>query len=73
MPYKLLRSLYYSDNKIYAKEYRERFNSEKAVKLDFFIGENQAFFMENEDVYKLAFLVEKLKCKVTKLNADNTM
>ena len=67
MPYKLLRSLYYSDNKIYAKEYRDRFDSENAVKLDFFIGENQAFFMENEDVYRLAFHIEKLNSKISEL------
>lgn len=67
MSYKELKSLYYRDNEVYAKEYLDRFNSEKSIKLNFFIGENQAFFMENVEVYKLAYHIATLNTKISEL------
>ena len=67
MSYKELKSLYYSNNEIYAKEYLDRFNSEKSIKLNFFIGEKQAFFMEDVDVYKLAYHIATLNSKISEL------
>lgn len=60
MPYKELKSLYYGDNAIYAQEYLNRFNSENTVKLNFYIGEHQAFFVETTDVMKIAFNIAKM-------------
>lgn len=60
MSYKELKSLYYEDHEIYAKEYLKRFNSDESTKLNFYIGDNQAFFMENPSVWKLAFKIAKL-------------
>ncbi len=67
MMYKELKSLYYSNNEIYAQEYLNRFNSSEAIKLNFYIGENQAFFLENAEVMKLAFNIAKLDKEIDKL------
>lgn len=64
MPYKELKNLYYSSNEIYAQEYLNRFNSELAVKLNFCIGENQAFYMENAEVLKIAYNIARLDKKI---------
>ena len=55
MAYKDLKTLYYGNNENYAKEYMNRFNSEETIKLNFFIGEKQAFFIQNAEVWKIAF------------------
>ena len=67
MSYKELKSLYYGDNENYAKEYLNRFNSEEVIKLDFYIGTNQVFFMENAEVLKLAFNIAKLDKEIENL------
>jgi len=60
MLYKELKNLYYGSNEIYAQEYLDRFNSQETVKLNFYIGENQAFFMENAEVLRLACNIARL-------------
>ena len=60
MLYKELKNLYYGSNEIYAQEYLDRFNSQETVKLNFHIGENQAFFMENAEVLRLAYNIARL-------------
>ena len=50
MSYKELKSLYYGDNEVYAKEYLNRFNSEETIKMNFHSGENQAFFVQNTEL-----------------------
>ena len=60
MAYKELKSLYFGNNEEYAQEYLNRFNSEDAIKIDFFIGKNQAFFLQNLEVMTLALQIEKL-------------
>jgi len=65
--YKELKNLYYSNNEIYAQEYLDRFNSSEAVKLNFYIGEHQAFFLENAEVMKVAFNIAKLDKKIGEL------
>lgn len=67
MKYKELKSLYYGSNEIYAQEYLNRFNSELTVKLSFYIGENQAFFMQNAEVMTLAYHIAKLDKKIETL------
>ncbi|MBQ8539936.1 MAG: Fic family protein [Clostridia bacterium] len=67
MSYKELKSLYYGNNEIYAQEYLNRFNSEETIKLNFYIGENQAFFMENSEVMKMAFNIAKLDKEIGNL------
>lgn len=67
MAYKELKSLYYGNNEDYAKEYLNRFNSQETIKLNFYIGENQAFFLENAQVMKIAFDILKLDKKIGEL------
>ena len=55
MPYELLGKLYYGDQNAYAQAYRARFDSEDAVRLDFSVAGNQAFFVQNTEVLKLAY------------------
>lgn len=65
--YKELRKFYYQDEKAYAAEYQRRFSSEETIKLDFLVGNHQAFFWENTDVLKLAAKIFKLDKEVTLL------
>lgn len=60
MEYKELKSLSYGNEEDYAKEYLRRFESEHAVKIGFFIGERQAFFLQNVEVMTLAYKIAKL-------------
>ena len=64
MAYKDLKTLYYGNNENYAKEYMNRFNSEETIKLNFFIGEKQAFFIQNAEVWKIAFNIANLDKKI---------
>ena len=47
MQYKFLSKLFYSDKENYDKIYKERYNSEYSVHLDFSIHDNPAFFLLN--------------------------
>ena len=70
MPYKELKGLYYENNEQYAKEYLKRFNSEESIKINFYIGENQAFFLLNAEVMSLAYKISKLDKKISQLCTD---
>lgn len=67
MSYKELKSLYYGSNETYAQEYLSRFNSEETIKLNFQIGEHQAFFVQNTEVMTLAYKIAKLDKEIGKL------
>ncbi len=67
MPYKELKSLYYGNNEIYAQEYLNRFNSEETIKINFQIGERQAFFLQNTEVMTFAYKIAKLDKEIGKL------
>ena len=60
MAYAELKKFYYSDEKVYVQEYLDRFNSENAVKINFYIGDSQAFFIRNVDVMTLAYKIATL-------------
>ena len=68
MAYQLLGKLYYGEETVYKQAYRDRFASEDAVKLDFLISGNQAFFLQNTEVLKLAYDIVKLDKSVSKLS-----
>lgn len=70
MPYVELKKLHYIDSEKYAKEYLNRFASEEAVKLDFYIKEKQAFFLLNADVMSLAYKIARIDKRIGKL-CDN--
>ena len=67
MAYRELKKFYYESNERYAQEYLSRFNSEDAVKINFQIGEYQAFFVQTVDVMRLAFEIAKLDKTIEKL------
>lgn len=60
MSYAQLKSLYYKSDELYAQEYLSRFNAEETIKIDFQVGERQAFFMQNAEVMTLAYKIAKL-------------
>ena len=67
MSYKELKSLSYGDTELYIREYLSRFDSDEAIKLDFYIGKNQAFFLQNSDVMTVAYKIAKLDKKIDNL------
>ncbi len=67
MSYTELKKIYYGDSEAYAAEYIKRFHSEECVKLNFKIGENQAFFLENTEVMRLAYKIARLDKKIDQL------
>lgn len=69
MAYRPLGKLYYGDRDAYTQAYRERFDSEDAVKLDFTVAGKQAFFLQNAEVMKLAYDVARLDKDVALLSA----
>ncbi len=70
MAYQTLRKLYYSAPENYAEIYKARFESEKSVKLKFFVAEKQAFFVQDVEVMSLAYEIAKLDKKVAILSAS---
>lgn len=67
MSYTQLKSLYYKSDELYAQEYLSRFNAEETIKIDFRIGERQAFFMQNAEVMTLAYKIAKLDKEISML------
>lgn len=68
MAFITLKKLYYADPKIYIQEYEKRFSSEEAVKLNFYIEDNQAFFLVNREVLQLAYDIAKTDKEVASLS-----
>lgn len=68
--YQELRKLYYGDKEIYTAEYNKRFDSENAVKLNFHINENRAFFVANAEVAALMFSILRLDKRVAQLCSE---
>lgn len=67
MKYRTLRSLYYEDKDVYNKEYEKRFNDPDALKLNFYIDGNQAFFAQNEEVSRLIYSILRLDKEIALL------
>lgn len=70
MEYKLLSKLRYGDRETYLQTYRSRFGSPDAVVLNFYIGEHQAFFVQNTAVLRLAYDIAKLNGSIIRLSAS---
>lgn len=62
-----LSKLFHMSDEEYKKEYERRFNSVDTTKLDIFIGDNQAFFCPDTEIYKLALSIEKTDKRINKL------
>ena len=55
--YESLRKIYYSNKENYENEYQNRFNADNAVRLDFRIKKNQAFFKITPEIDHLALSI----------------
>ena len=62
-----LNKLFYVDREEQKKEYEKRFNSKETIKLNLKIGDNQAFFCQTAEIYKLIVSIERTDKKVNKL------
>lgn len=70
MGYTELLKLYYGDKNAYNAEYRSRFGSSDAVKLNFNIKNNRAFFIINAEVAGIAIQILKTDKRVCLLSGD---
>ena len=59
MDYIELSKLFYRNEAEYISEYKSRFNSADTIKLNFNIGNNRAFFVQNAEVAKIVFQILK--------------
>ena len=65
MVYKELRKASYTVSKDeFERIYMERFSSSEAIKLNFYIKGKQAFFLQNAEVFSLAYEIAKLDKKI---------
>ena len=60
MKYISLNQLRYKDSDKYEAEYRKRFNSEYAIKLDLYIHGSQAFYLETNDLLKKIIEMQRI-------------
>lgn len=67
MSNKSLYKLFYINENEYEQEYDRRFNSEDTIHLDIMIGENQAFFEQTAELYKLVASIERTDKKINLL------
>ncbi len=65
MSYKALNKVFYTVSKDeFERIYMERFSSDETIKLNFYIKEKQAFFLQNAEVFSLAYEIAKLDKKI---------
>ena len=67
MSNKSLYKLFYINENEYKQEYDRRFNSEDTIHLNIMIGENQAFFEQTAELYKLVASIERTDKKINLL------
>ena len=70
MGYIELRKLYYRDENLYRAEYEERFAAPDAVKLDFMIKSNQAFFIQTAEMSQLIYQILRIDKEIYKLSRE---
>jgi Fic family protein len=70
MSYIELSKLFYRDENQYITEYKSRFNSPDAIKINFNIKENQAFFMQNAQIADLVFQILKTDKRVSLISTQ---
>ncbi|MBQ0015256.1 MAG: Fic family protein [Oscillospiraceae bacterium] len=70
MEYKDLVTLFHMDKDLYALEYKNRFNSDNSVKLNYDVKGNQAFFVVNNEVSALILSILRLDKQVLAYSAD---
>lgn len=65
MKYRLLSSIYYENLETYESQYQQRYNSESAYRFNFYIGENKAFVVINNNILQLINNILKLDKQFT--------
>ena len=65
--YRELIKLYYGDSETYRETYMRRFSSDSAVRLEFDVAGNQAFFVQCDDVIHLIYQILTLDKDIYKL------
>lgn len=65
-----LYKLFYIDNDKYKSEYSRRFNSQDSVHLNIKIGDNEAFFTPDIELYKIIVSIERTDKEIIKLKAN---
>ncbi len=68
MTYESLDKLYYKNEEVYKQTYNERFISEDTVKIDFFLSNRPAFFVQCRDVYSTMYDILKLEKDIVVLS-----
>ncbi|MGM9551770.1 MAG: Fic family protein [Clostridia bacterium] len=63
-----LYKLFYIDREAQRAEYEKRFNSSDSVHMDLMIGDNPAFFVTTQNIYRLAMSIMRSDREVEKLN-----
>lgn len=58
--YESLLKLFYKDKELYEQEFNSRINSTTAVFIDFYVNNNQAFFIEDSELLKKVINIEKI-------------
>lgn len=67
MSYELLSAMYYKNKSDYEKNYTLRFTSEYTVQINFSIGNNQAFFVQSPEIYKLLTKILRMNQAISNL------
>jgi len=70
MVYKTLASLFYSDKLLHEQTYKARFEAENAVKLNFSVAGNEAFFTPEMRVMQLSYQIAKADKEVALLSDE---
>lgn len=67
MAYRQLKKVKYQGEAAYQAAYEARFSSEDGIRLDFWVGEHQAFFLFNAELSRLALEIYRLDKKIYQL------
>ena len=70
MSYKTLGKLFYEDKELYKSVYQSRINSEACIKIPFQIKDNEAFFVQSNEVIMLMYNLLKLDKEIHYLESN---
>ncbi|MBR4237562.1 Fic family protein [bacterium] len=62
-----LYNVYYNNKEKYNELYQSRFNSENAIKFNFKIGDNYAFFFFHQEIMNIIYTINRLNNEVTSI------
>lgn len=65
--YTTLNKLYYGKSEVYRQTYESRFSGSTSIRLDFFVGENPAFFVQDNAVVQRVYRILRLDKEISLL------